>query len=222
MKRILLPLILASVPAFLHAATPLETRLSSRIQPASAQFGTVTEAEKRLIISNVATTLGKHVAFRSDGTECSYQDSTQGRLHIEWMGLRVHKLAVVPLSQDDKDRGVSKRIQAQLAYDNCRLRDPKTQQWGAWSIKCPTLFPPAINFEWVGGRMIVDGGLHLDSFKPGPMSTQSGSAGQVAVNEPARTSTSSDTGNSSKPAGPGLIKRVSSSINGLPAGMTRQ
>jgi hypothetical protein len=211
----------------LHAESSLETRLSSQIQPASTYLGTVSEAEKKLIITNLATTLRKHVAFRSDGTESSYYESREGRQSIEWMSLRINKLAVAPLTDADKTRGVTKRIQAQLAYDSCRLSDPNTDTWGVWGIKCHPLFPPAINFEWVGGQLVVDGGMHLDKFNPGPMTIQAGSAKPVVAQNTTVTTVESAPAITSSvspkaPSPQGAILKASASTNSLPPGMTRQ
>lgn len=226
MKRLFLPLLLASLPAWVNAEAPLETRLSSQIQTATTHFGTVSEAEKKLIIRNVASTLSKHVAFRSDGTESSSYEAPEGRQFVEWMDLRIHKLATAPLSQADKDRGVTKRIQAHLAYDNCRTRDFKANNWDAWGAQSHPLFPLVITFDWVSGRLVVDTGMHLNKFKPGSMATGAGSVNQVAANTPASmpASTPATTGRATHNQAPtqGTILKAPASSMGLPSGMTRQ
>ena len=222
MKRLFLPLLIIFCPSGLNAESPLEARLSSQIQPATTNFGSISDAEKKLIISNVASTLSKHVTFRNDGTECSYTDSREGRQHVEWMNLRINKLAVAPLSGIDKEKGITRRIQAHLVYDNCRVREPKTNSWGAWGVKGHELFPPVINFEWVGARLVVDGGMYLGQFKPGSMTTDAASARQVVANPAASTPTTTDSAPVKQPSAPSVILRAPTGNNDLPPGMMRQ
>lgn len=215
MKTLLACLSASSLTLTLLSAQPqLEARLSAKLKPAPAQFGEVSEADKKVTIQKVATLLGQHVTFRNDGTASSYYDAANGRQHVEWRDLRIKMIVPMRLNPDDEKNNINKRIQVLLEYDASRVLDKATNSWRAWGVTSHPLFPPAINMIWQNGHPKADGGLHLPKFMPGPIASQATDSIQPADKNTNTTppGVAPTQGTIQRPSGPG----------GLPPGMQRK
>lgn len=157
----------------LAAQPALENRLSAELKPPPAQFGTVPEADVQTAIRKAAALLGKHVTFRPDGTACAVIKSPVGERHLEWQDLRFQMVVPSKAFRGDEEKGIAKRVQVMLTFDQCRQYDPRSQSWDDWGQKAHPLFPRAIHVAWINGHPTADGGIHLERFSPGPASSLS-------------------------------------------------
>ena len=105
-----LPLCMVTIAlsmGLVQAQRQIEVQISKDIKPSPAQFGEVTEDDKRIVISKVAQLLGQHVTFRGNGITSSFSELRGQRQYVEWRNLRIKMLVPTKLTSTDEGQGIN-------------------------------------------------------------------------------------------------------------------
>lgn len=153
----------------LSAQSNLEKILSQALKQAATGLKPVPASDRKIVVSEVANLLKKHVTFRPDGTSSSFSTATgTTRQSLEWKNLHITTISEVAITEADRLNGVEKRYLAVLGCDATRRWDPKSNAWTSWVPTGHLLFPTGIKVERNKGKVSASGGSYLPKFSPGP------------------------------------------------------
>lgn len=159
MKSILFPTLVALVLQI--GPTQAETIASQPLRP----------SQKTAVLQQAKELLLKSVRFEADGSAASHYLRRGIKTRVEWRNLVFRQLILGSVSPSERERGIDRRIYAQLSSDAYRLID--AAGIGPWrSGHCPG-FPGFIMIEEIHGQLFVRA-PELDGFviSPGQIPAQ--------------------------------------------------
>lgn len=119
----------------------------------SPDLNTLRPAPQSAVMTAAKEQLLKAVRCERDGSAVSHFVRRGLTTRVEWRNLVFRQLIFGTVSKDDREKGVSRRMYAQLASDAYRLTD--AEGVGPWrSGHCPK-FPGFVMIEEIEGELVV-------------------------------------------------------------------
>lgn len=126
------------------------------VGPTQAETGVakpLTTSQKTEAIEKAKDLLLRSVRYQKDGTAVSHYIRRGVSTRVEWRNLVFRQLILGSISPSDRERGINRRIYAQLGSEAYRLIDPSgTTPWR--SGHCPG-FPGYVLIEEIDGELVV-------------------------------------------------------------------
>ncbi|WP_035615901.1 hypothetical protein [Haloferula sp. BvORR071] len=162
MKPALFLLFTAILPLTAQTQVPAGPEVAEAITATTPMRAT--EAEEVLAVSSEF--IKASVAFRPDG--CARTTHRIGDFHtrIEFKGLSVREIVKAPLSDTDRQAGISRRYFAHLQCEAHRIWDAPMIAWSEWHQSAYGFFPHSIIVEEIGGALKARANRIAD-FSPG-------------------------------------------------------
>ena len=150
----------------------LFTALFLPLLPLAAQQATPQAApaicmtEHREVLSASTALIAGTMDLRPDGIARTTHKVGRFMTRIELKGLVIRDVVKVPLTEVDREQGITRRYHAKLACDAHRIWDGPMVVWSEWRDNGYGFFPSTLIVEEIHGVLKV-GAKRINDFSPG-------------------------------------------------------
>lgn len=157
--------------ALLATALPLPGQ-EEKTTPVEAVTATssMRVSEQKEVIATSSALLVTSVDLRDDGTARTTHQIGKFSTRIELIGLGIAEIEKTPVSQADRQKGISRRYVARIACKAHRIWDGPMVTWSEWRENSYGFFPSSIIVEEINGALSAHA-KRLANFSPGIDST---------------------------------------------------
>lgn len=158
--------------AVLPLSAQVETNAQASATTPKADLITITAStpmrasEASEVLAASSALIEASVDLRADGSARTTHKIGGFETRIEIKGLSVREIVKAPLSEQDRQAGISRRYVASLQCEAHRIWDAPMISWSEWRASGYGFFPATIIVEEVGGAMKARA-TRIADFSPG-------------------------------------------------------
>ncbi|QJE97816.1 hypothetical protein [Luteolibacter luteus] len=158
--------------ALLATVLPLSAQQAQKptAVEAAAETPAMRHAEEKEVIAASAALLATSVDLREDGTARTTHQIGRFSNRIEFKGLGIDGIMKAPVTEADRQKGISRRYIALIRCKAHRIWDGPMVEWSEWRESSYGFFPSSIVVEEINGTLSAHA-KRLSNFSPGIDST---------------------------------------------------
>ncbi len=134
---------------------------TTQVLPPVVHSGAKTE-----VLQAASELLNNTVNFRNDGVAVTNYRRGEIRSVLEFRDLTVRQIIHGSVSPTDLERGITRRLYAQLGYSSYRSCSPGKSPWSGWQTTFCSYFPSHIVIEEIDGELRTSA-ERITHFTPG-------------------------------------------------------
>jgi hypothetical protein len=163
MKHALLLLLSAVLP--LSAQTAATTPAAPQVEVITATTP-MRASEAHEVLAASSALIEASVDLRPDGSARTTHKVGDFETRVEIKGLSVREIVKTPLTEEDRQAGISRRYVASLQCEGHRIWDAPMVSWSEWRAKGYGFFPSSIIVEEIDGALKARA-TRIANFSPG-------------------------------------------------------
>lgn len=151
----------ALIAALLLSVLPATAQLANG--PTAAPLAT-TEHQEVLAVST--TLIAQSMELRPDGSARTTHQVGEFSTRIELKGLAIRAIQKMPLTDAERQAGVTRSYQAKVSCQSHRIWDGPLVTWSEWRNSGYGFFPSTIVVQEINGELVASA-KRIESFSPG-------------------------------------------------------
>jgi hypothetical protein len=157
---------------FIAAVLPLSAQTTQTESATAPQVDVITATtpmraiEASEVLAASSALIGASVDLRADGSARTTHKIGEFETRIEIKGLSVREIVKAPLTEQDRQAGVSRRYIARLQCEAHRIWDAPMISWSEWRASGYGFFPSSVIVEEVDGTLKARA-TRIADFSPG-------------------------------------------------------
>jgi hypothetical protein len=151
----------ALIAALLFSVLPAAAQMANG--PTATPLAT-TEHQEVLAVSN--TLIAQSMDLRPDGSARTTHQVGEFSTRVELKGLAIRAIQKMPLTDAERQAGVTRSYQAKVSCQSHRIWDGPLVAWSEWRNSGYGFFPSTIVVQEINGELVASA-KRIESFSPG-------------------------------------------------------
>lgn len=151
----------ALIAALLFSVLPAAAQMANG--PTAAPLATTEHQE---VLAASTTLISQSMDLRPDGSARTTHQVGEFTTRIELKGLAIRAIQKMPLTDAERQAGVTRSYQAKVSCQSHRIWDGPLVAWSEWRNSGYGFFPSTIVVQEINGELVASA-KRIESFSPG-------------------------------------------------------